>query len=141
MKNKIKDIIGMSIIGCILVVIIFGLIFFFGGTILSILGLKYDNLWTLAKFFIIYMIIGIPLDFIIECSLKAIKIIIGLSNIQYMIIFCLIDISINTVLIGVLEWSIDGIECSLFTALLFSTIFGVLSYFSNEKVANDDTEL
>ncbi len=141
MKNKIKDIIGMSIIGCILVVIIFGLIFFFGGTILSILGLKYDNLWTLAKFFIIYMIIGIPLDFIIECSLKAIKIIIGLSNIQYMIIFCLIDIYINTVLIGVLEWSIDGIECSLFTALLFSTIFGVLSYFSNEKVANDDTEL
>lgn len=114
---------------------------FFGGTILSILGLKYDNLWTLAKFFIIYMIIGIPLDFIIECSLKAIKIIIGLSNIQYMIIFCLIDIYINTVLIGVLEWSIDGIECSLFTALLFSTIFGVLSYFSNEKVANDDTEL
>ena len=70
MKNKIKDIIGMSIVGCILVVIIFGLIFFFGGTILSILGLKYDNLWTLAKFFIIYMIIGIPLDFIIECSLS-----------------------------------------------------------------------
>ena len=141
MKNKIKDIIGMSIVGCILVLIIFGVIFFFGGTILSILGLKYDNLWTLAKFFIIYMIIGIPLDFIIECSLKVIKVLTGLSKIQHTIIYSLIDISINTLLIGVLEWSIDGIECSLFTALLFSTIFGVLSYFSNEKVANDDTEL
>ena len=141
MKNKVKDIIGMSIVGCILVLIIFGVIFFLGGTILSILGFKYDNLWTLAKFFIIYMIIGIPLDFIIECSLKVIKILTGLSKIQHTIIYSLIDISINTLLIGVLEWSIDGIECSLFTALLFSTIFGVLSYFSNEKVANDDTEL
>ena len=141
MKNKIKDIIGMSIVGCILVLIIFGVIFFFGGTILSILGLKYDNLWTLAKFFIIYMIIGIPLDFIIECSLKVIKVLTGLSKIQHTIIYSLIDISINTLLIGVLEWAIDGIECSLFTALLFSTIFCVLSYFFNEKVANDDTEL
>ncbi|MGX4601758.1 YrvL family regulatory protein [Faecalimicrobium sp. JNUCC 81] len=130
----------MSIVGCTLVLIIFGLIFFFGGTILSILGLKYDNLWSLAKFFAIYMIIGIPLDFIIENSLKSIKIIIGLREIQYNIIYCLIDISINTVLIGILEWAIDGIECSLFTALLFSTISYVLSYFFYIKLNNDNTE-
>ena len=139
--KKIKDIIGMSIVGCILVLIIFGLIFFFGGTILYILGLRYDNLWTLAKFFVTYMIIGIPLDFIIECSLKAIKSITYLRENQHIIIYSLIDISINTVLIGILEWSIDGIECSLFTALLFSIISCVLSYFFNEKVNNDDTEL
>lgn len=133
MKNKIKDILGMSIVGGMLVSIIFGLIFFFGGTILSILGLKYDSLWSLAKFFAIYMIIGTPLDFIIECSLKAIKSLKGLGETQYTIIFCLIDISINTVLIGILEWSIDGIKCSLFTALLFSTIFCVLNCFLIEK--------
>lgn len=132
-KDKIKDILGMSIFGCILVLIIFGLIFFFGGTILSILGLKYDNLWSLAKFFAIYMIIGIPLDFIIENSLKAIKSIIGLRETQYTIIYCLIDISVNTVLIGISEWVIDGIECTLFTALLFSTISCILSYFFIEN--------
>ena len=129
-RNKIKDIIGMSIVVGILIAIIFGLVFFFGGTILSILGFKYDSLWSLAKFFAIYMIIGTPLDFIIECSLKAIKSLTNLGETQYTIIYCLIDISINTVLIGILEWSIDGIKCSLFTALLFSTIFCVLSYFS-----------
>lgn len=141
MKNKIKDIIGMSIVGFILLLIIFGLIFFFGGTILSILGLKYNNLWILAKFFIIYMIIGMPLDFIIECSLKAIKIIIGLKEIEYRIIYSIIDIVINTLLIGILEWSIDGIECSLVTALLFSTISCVLSYFFDRGVNNGDREI
>ena len=132
-RNKIKDIIGMSIVGGMLIAIIFGLIFFFGGTILSILGFKYDSLWSLTKFFAIYMIISTPLDFIIECSLKAIKSLTSLGETKYTTIYCLIDIFINTVLIGILEWSIDGIKCSLFTALLFSTIFCVLSYFSNEK--------
>lgn len=141
MKNKIKDIIGMSIVGFILLLIIFGLIFFFCGTILSILGLKYNNLWILAKFFIIYMIIGMPLDFIIECSLKAIKIIIGLKEIEYRLIYGVIDIVINTLLIGILEWSIDGIECSLVTALLFSTISCVLSYFFDRGVNNGDREI
>lgn len=141
MEDKIKDAIGMSIVGCILLIIIFGLIFFFGGTILSILGLRYDNLWTLAKFFIIYMIIEIPLDFIIECSLKAIKIITGLGEIECTISYIFIDISTNTVLIGILEWAIDGIECSLFTALLFSTISCVLSYFLDRRVNKDDIEL
>lgn len=140
MKSKIKDIIGMSIVGFILLLIIFGLIFFFGGTILFILGLRYDSLWILAKFFIIYMIIAMPLDFIIECLLKVIKIIIGLKEIEYTIIYSLIDILINTVLIGILEWSIDGIECSLFTALLFSTISCVLSYFFDRGV-NDDKDI
>ncbi|CEJ75528.1 Uncharacterised protein [[Clostridium] sordellii] len=139
-KDKIKDIIGMGIVGGIVVLIIFGITLFFGVTIISILGLKYDNLSVLVKFFAIYMIIGIPLDFIIECFLKAIKILIGLREIQYTMIYCLIDISINTVLIGVLEWTIDGIECSLFTALLFSTLSCVLSYFFNRKVNNNDTE-
>ena len=129
-RNKIKDIIGMSIVGGMLIAIIFGLIFFFGGTILSILGFKYDSLWSLTKFFAIYMIISTPLDFIIECSLKAIKSLTSLGETKYTTIYCLIDIFINTVLIGILEWSIDGIKCSLFTALLFSTIFCVLSYFS-----------
>lgn len=140
MKSKIKDIIGMSIVGFILLLIIFGLVFFFGGTILFILGLRYDSLWILAKFFIIYMIIAMPLDFIIECLLKVIKIIIGLKEIEYTIIYSLIDILINTVLIGILEWSIDGIECSLFTALLFSTISCVLSYFFDKRL-NDDKDV
>nr|WP_317333936.1 YrvL family regulatory protein [uncultured Romboutsia sp.] len=141
MKNKIKDIIGMSIVGFILLLIIFGLIFFFGGTILFILGLRYDSLWTLTKFFIIYMIITIPLDFIIECSLKAIKIIRGLKEIEYRMIYSVIDIFINTLLIGILEWSIDGIECSLVTALLFSTISCILGYFLDREVNNDDKDI
>lgn len=52
----------------------------------------------------------------------------------------LLNISINTVLIGVLEWTIDGIECSLFTALLFSTLSCVLSYFFNRRINNNGTE-
>ncbi len=137
MKSEIKDIIGMSIFVFVFLLIIFGLIFFLGGTILFILGLRYDSLWILAKFFIIYMIIAMPLDFIIECLLKVIKNIIGLKEIEYAIIYSLIDILINTVLIGILEWFIDGIECSLFTALLFSTIFCVLSYFFDKGLNYD----
>ena len=82
-----------------------------------------------------------PLDFIIECSLKAIKIIIGLKEIEYRLIYGVIDIVINTLLIGILEWSIDGIECSLVTALLFSTISCVLSYFFDRGVNNGDREI
>lgn len=142
MKNKYtkKDIIGISLAGGIFILIVFVLLFFFGGTILSILGFKYDSLWSLAKFFAIYMIIGTPLDFIIECSLKVIKDLKGLSESQYAIIYGFMDISINTVLIGVLEWVMSGIECSLFTALSFSTIFFIVSYVSDKKANEEDNK-
>lgn len=133
MTAKIKDIIGMSIVGGIIFLLVFGLVFFFGGIIMSVLGLQYENLWVLAKFFAIYMILSTSLNLIIGTSFRAIKEIKSLNEIQYIVIYGAIDILINTILIGILEYFIEGIECGIVTALIFSTIIFVFNYYSEKK--------
>ena len=54
--KKFKDIMTIIIGFSILLAITYGFIFFFGGAIFSVLGLKYKSIWSLAKFIAIYKI-------------------------------------------------------------------------------------
>ena len=56
--TNIKKLLQILIPGIILAIIVYALFLFFGGTILYLLGLKYNNLLSLAKFFGIFLILS-----------------------------------------------------------------------------------
>ncbi len=117
-KNVFKVIIG----SLILLTVFFGIIFFFGGTILLFLGLHYDSIWDLVKFFIIYFIIGIPLDFIIEFLFAILKAFTFLTKLQRTLLSFVIDVPINMLVVGLLQSIIDGVSFSVLTAFLFAVV-------------------
>ena len=65
---KLKDILMLII----LFIIGYAILFFFGGAVLSALGLKYNSVISLAKFIAIYYIISLPVELIIFSFLSII---------------------------------------------------------------------
>ena len=66
---KLKDILMLII----LFIIGYVILFFFGGAVLSALGLKYNSVISLAKFIAIYYIISLPVELIFLKLLKKLK--------------------------------------------------------------------
>lgn len=85
--TNIKKLLQILIPGIILAIIVYALFLFFGGTILYLLGLKYNNLLSLAKFFGIFLILSMILDFIVVCFLKVLKELRGLTDTQYNLLY------------------------------------------------------
>ena len=90
--TNIKKLLQILIPGIILAIIVYALFLFFGGTILYLLGLKYNNLLSLAKFFGIFLILSMILDFIVVCFLKVLKELRGLTDTQYNLLYLTLDI-------------------------------------------------
>lgn len=134
--KKTEDILGIIFVGFIFLAIIFILTFIFGGILLSLLGFEYDSLASLAKFFIIYIIVGLPLDLVIDCFFRVLQDVKGLTNAQHNALYFTIDVPLNMIVIGILEYIMDDISCSILTAFLFSAIFCLFGFFLDKK-SND----
>ena len=106
--TNIKKLLQILIPGIILAIIVYALFLFFGGTILYLLGLKYNNLLSLAKFFGIFLILSMILDFIVVCFLKVLKELRGLTDTK-------------------------GVSCSMLTAFRFSIISYLFGIFLEKK--------
>ena len=133
-KEKIGNIFGVTLLGLIFLSIVFVIFFLFGGIILSLLGMEYDSFWSLAKFFAIYLIIGIFLDLFVESFFKVLKELRCLTHFQYRALYFIIDVPLNMVIIGILESSIKGVSCSLLAAFLFSVISNLFGAYLNRKL-------
>lgn len=125
MKN-IKDLIGTLIIGIILLLIIYCIYFFFGAPILFLLGLKYNNLFSLAKFFAVFFILSGIIDFIVICFLDVLKNLRDLTKTEHNILYLVLDILLNMIIIGIAAMLIEGISCTVLTAFIFSVISHLL---------------
>ena len=127
--TNIKKLLQILIPGIILAIIVYALFLFFGGTILYLLGLKYNNLLSLGIFLILSMI----LDFIVVCFLKVLKELRGLTDNQYNLLYLTLDIPLNMIIIGISETLIKGVSCSMLTAFIFSIISYLFGIFLEKK--------
>ena len=131
--TNIKKLLQILIPGIILAIIVYALFLFFGGTVLSLLGLKYNNLLSLAKFFGIFLILSMILDFIVVCFLKVLKELRGLTDTQHNLLYLTLDIPLNMIIIGISEALIKGVSCSMLTAFIFSIISYLFGIFLEKK--------
>ena len=137
MNNK-KNIFKLVVTTLILLTVFFGIIFFFGGTILLFLGLHYDSIWDLVKFFVIYLIIGIPLDFIIEFLFAILRAFSFLTRLQRTLLSFVIDVPINMVVVGLLQSVVDGVSFSVLTAFLFAVVCWVINQLFEKESKNEE---
>ena len=130
---NIKKLLMILIPGMILGLIVYGLFFFFGGTILFLLGLRYNNLLSLAKFFGIFLILSTIIDFVVVCFLKVLKELRGLTEIQQNLLYLTLDIPLNMIIIGISETLTKGVSCSMLTAFIISIISYLFGLFLEKK--------
>lgn len=109
------------------------MVFIFGGTLLGLLGLKYDSLWDLGKFFFIYFVIVSIVDFIVETICKAIRQLKNLSDFIYYFIYFTLDFSINVIILELILGKVNGVYYSTLTIILFSMICAILSIYLDKK--------
>lgn len=130
---NMKKFLQILIPGIILALIVYGLFFSFGGTVLLLLGLKYNNLLSLAKFFGIFLFLSTIIDFIVICFLKVLKELRGLTDNQHKLLYLTLDIPINMTLIGIAESLTKGVSCSILTAFIFSVVYYLFGLFLDKK--------
>ncbi len=131
--TNIKKLLLILIPGIILALIVYGLFFFFGGTVLLLLGLKYNNLLSLAKFFGIFLVLSTIIDFIVVCFLKVLKELRGLTSSQHKLLYLTLDIPLNMIIVGISETLTKGVSCSMLTAFIFSVVSYLFGLFLEKK--------
>lgn len=141
-KSKILDTIGCFVFAIIFFSIVFAILFFFGSTLLTILGFEYDSLATLINFFMVYAILDFFIDLIIGAFAKLFYIQNIVDTTGRDILYVFLDIVTTITLLGVLEFAFDGIEISFLTAVLYALISCIGGYFLDKKLddLNDDSE-
>ncbi|MGL4914475.1 MAG: YrvL family regulatory protein [Romboutsia sp.] len=138
-KEKINDIIGITLVGSIFFLIVFCVLFFFVSTLLYILGFEYDSFSSLLKFCMLYFIISTPIDFIIQGFFKVLYELIDITKPQCDLLYIFVDICFNTTLLGFLDFIVIDVNCSIITALLFSIVSSIAGYIIENKL--DDKNL
>ena len=137
-RFKFKDIISL------ITLFIIGYVFLFlvGGTVLSLLGLKYNNIFSLAKFIAFYYIMSLPVESLVFPFFKIMREVKNLSHIQYYTLFFFVDISFSMFLMGISEYIMKDVSCSMMTAFLFTVIcFLVNMFFDLKNNFNKDKEV
>ncbi|ATD54210.1 YrvL family regulatory protein [Clostridium chauvoei] len=134
-KNfKLKDFLGVGIALSIFAVVIFSLIFFFGGALMMLFGLKYSSIKVLFKFFLIYFIVDLFIDNILEGLAMAVKEVKELSDKEYNLLYFLIDVPVQVLILGLISSSISGIYMPVITMVLFAISCHLISYFIDKKL-------
>lgn len=133
-KLKIKEIIGIGVIGVILLVVLCAIIIFVSGTIMLVFGMKYDSIWSVIKFFIVYFVISVPIELIlINGTLEIVRKIPNINDVQYNIIHFVLEVPIQMITIGIVLSFIDGIYMSTIGVTLFSIADHIISKFLENK--------
>ena len=99
---------------------------FLGGSALSILGLEYDSLHSLAKFISIFFLVTIPLDWIFDAFFDIIKESKDISDAKHKFLYMMTSIPLNMFIIGAIEAHLENVSCSIITAFLFCLVYEIV---------------
>ena len=126
--NKVKTIV---ICLSIVLIILFAIMFFEFFT-LKLLGLQYDSTGSLVYFFVLYLLLEIPLSLIVSAIPKALKS-VGLIQSSKGILSFVLDTGLTFALINSLDIFMTHIKIEWLGAIVFSIIAGFISWKLKEK--------
>ncbi|MDU9694043.1 YrvL family regulatory protein [Priestia sp. SB1] len=126
--NKVKTIV---ICLSIVLIILFAIMFFEFFT-LKLLGLQYDSIGSLVYFFVLYLLLEIPLSLIVSAIPKALKS-VGIIQSSKGLLSFLLDTGLTFAIINLLDIFMTHIKMEWLGAILFSIIAGFISSKLKEK--------
>lgn len=133
-KFSINGLFAFGIFVVISLFILYAIVTFVGVGLLSILGFEYDSIKTVLLFFLAYFIMSFPIEALTSMFLNTIKVIKQLSNLEYQIYYFIKDMSINIIIISILDNVFTGITIPFVTVVLFSLLSYVLEMVSPIRV-------
>lgn len=126
--HKVKTI----VICLFIVLIILFAIMFLEFFTLKLLGLHYDSISSLIYFFVLYLLLEIPLSLIVSAIPKALKS-VGLIRSSKGLLSFLLDAGLTFALINLLDIFMTHIKIDWLGAIVFSIIAGFISWKLKEK--------
>ncbi|MFD0769359.1 YrvL family regulatory protein [Bacillus sp. CGMCC 1.60114] len=100
-------------------------ILFFDFILLHLFGLEYDSIRSLLIFFFIFLVLEVPISFVINSFIKAFKTVRILKSSKGLIPFIL-NVGITFFLISIIDYFIISIFIPLRGIILFSIISGLI---------------
>src|SRR5690606_5622229 len=125
-----------TIVICLTIVLLILLGFIFlEFIVLNVLGLQYHSIGALLSFFVLYLILEIPLSLLSSAIPRALKS-VGIIQSSKGLLSLILDTGLTFCLIKILDICMAGIKIEWQGALIFSLISGLISW----KLKENDEE-
>lgn len=126
MKKKLEDFIGFII--C--VVIIFGIVSILalgGGFIMKIFGFRYESVGKIILFFLIFAIVGFPMEVFAKAFPNALLSLNRISLINAKVLYVFLDITATTIAMAVVDHFMKSVSATLLSIFVISFLFAITS--------------
>lgn len=126
MKKRLGDFIGFTICVAIILGIVF-VIALGGGFIMKIFGFRYESVGKIILFFLIFGIVGFPMEVFAQALPNALLSLnrISLGNAKVLYVF--LDITATTIAMAVVDHFMESVSASLLSILVIAFLFAVTS--------------
>jgi len=126
MRKKVLDFFGFII--CVAVVLgIVSVIALVGGSIMKIFGFRYESVGKIILFFLIFAIVGFPMEVFAQALPNAL---LSLDRISFMsgkVLFVFLDTTATTIAMAIVDHFMKGVSATLLSILVVAFLFAITS--------------
>lgn len=126
MKKKLGDFIGFII--CVGVV--FGIVSILAlgsGFIMKIFGFRYESVGKIILFFLIFAIVGFPMEVFAKAFPNALLSLNRISLINAKVLYVFLDITATTIAMAVVDHFMKSVSATLLSIFVISFLFAITS--------------
>lgn len=126
MRKKVLDFLGFII--CVAVVLgIVSVITLVGGSIMKIFGFRYESVGKIILFFLIFAIVGFPMEVFAQALPNALLSLDRISFMSAKVLFVFLDTTATTIAMVVVDHFMKSVSASLLSILVVAFLFAITS--------------
>lgn len=126
MKKRFGDFIGFVICAAIL----FGIIFVLAlgsGFVMKIFGFRYESVGKILLFFLVFAIVGFPMEVVATAFPNALLSLDRISLINAKVLYIFLDTAATTIAMAIVDHFMASVSASLLSILVIAFLFAVTS--------------
>ena len=125
-RKKVLDFLGFII--CVAVVLgIVSVIALVGGSIMKIFGFRYESVGKIILFFLIFAIVGFPMEVFAQALPNALLSLDRISFMSAKVLFVFLDTTATTIAMVVVDHFMKSVSASLLSILVVAFLFAITS--------------
>lgn len=126
MKKKLGDFIGFTIcVGIILGIV--SILALGSGFIMKIFGFRYESVGKIILFFLIFAIVGFPMEVFAKAFPNALLSLNRISLINAKVLYVFLDITATTIAMAVVDHFMKSVSATLLSIFVISFLFAITS--------------
>lgn len=126
MKKKLGDFIGFII--CVVIILgIVSILALGSGFIMKIFGFRYESVGKIILFFLIFAIVGFPMEVFAKAFPNALLSLNRISLINAKVLYVFLDITATTIAMAVVDHFMKSVSATLLSIFVISFLFAITS--------------